>query len=92
MFETESWKTYNNEFNKIAGGYKYRWGDCEVIGLYSYIYLSNPLKNFDLRSKNLYEPQLPDAGIIVSKRLKTIEAIKTFIKFLIKKLIRFINK
>ena len=92
MFETESWKIYNNEFNEIAGGYKYRWGDCEVIGLYSYIHLKNPLKNFDLRSKNLYEPQLPNAEIIVSKRLKTIEGIKNFIKFLIKKVNRFINK
>ena len=23
------------EFNKIAGGYRYRWGDCEIISLYA---------------------------------------------------------
>ena len=92
MFETESWKTYNDEFNKIAGGYRYRWGDCEVISLYTYIHLKNPLKNFDLRSKNLYEPRLPDAEIIVSKRLKIQENTKTFIRFLIKNLIGFIQK
>lgn len=89
MFETDSWKTYNNEFNKIAGGYKYRWGDCEVIGLYGYIHLNKPLLNFDLRSKNLYEPQLPNTEIIVNNRIKTIEKLKNIIKKFIKIFLNF---
>ena len=34
--------------------YKYRWGDIEVIGLYSYIFLDKPLYDFKLAEKNLY--------------------------------------
>ena len=83
MFETESWKIYNYEFNKIAGGYRYRWGDCEVIGLYAYIHLNKLLKNYDLRAKNLYEPQLHNAKIIVERRIKIMENIKKFIKIII---------
>ena len=41
MFETSEWKQYNDEFNKIAGGYRYRWGDCEVISMYCYMYFNN---------------------------------------------------
>jgi hypothetical protein len=54
MFKTETWKKWNDEFNKFAGGYKYRWGDIEVIGLYSYIFLDKPLYDFKLAEKNLY--------------------------------------
>ena len=39
LFETNQWKQYLKEFNDFGGGYKYRWGDCEIISLlllYSY--------------------------------------------------------
>lgn len=66
MFNTDSWKQYLQEFNDLAGGYRYRWGDCEVIGLYSYMYLDNPLIDFDLRDRGLYSPQLPNTNIVIS--------------------------
>lgn len=55
MFKTENWKKWNDKFNKFAGGYKYRWGDIEVIGLYAYIFLDKPLYDFKLKKKKLYE-------------------------------------
>lgn len=64
MFKTNEWKNYNKEFNKIAGGYRYRWGDIEVIGLFCYIHLENPLIDFNLNKNDLYSSKLPGAGII----------------------------
>ncbi len=64
MFETDEWKVYLKEFNELAGGYRYRWGDCEVIGLYSYMYFDNPLIDFNIREQGLYEPQLPNTTFV----------------------------
>jgi len=86
MFKSKDWKNFNNEFNKIAGGYRYRWGDCEIISLYAYIHLKPALINLDLRSKKLYEPQLPQSEIVISRKIMILEKIKTKIKFIIKKL------
>lgn len=66
MFETDTWRQYLAEFNDLAGGYRYRWGDCEVIGLYAYMYLDNPLIDFKLREKGLYSPQLPNTTCVTS--------------------------
>lgn len=66
MFNGKYWKQYSYELNKIAGTYRYRWGDCEVIGLYAYIHLDNPLIDFELRSKGLYEPQIPNTQMVFS--------------------------
>lgn len=65
MFETDTWKQYLDEFNDLAGGYRYRWGDCEVIGLYAYMYLDNPLIDFRLRDQGLYSPQLPNTNCVI---------------------------
>ena len=83
MFKSKDWKNFNNEFNKIAGGYRYRWGDCEIISLYAYIHLKPALINFDLISKKLYEPQLPQSEIVISRKIMILEKIKTKIKFII---------
>ena len=64
MFDCNEWKDYLNEFNKVGGGYRYRWGDIEVIGLYAYMYLDNPLIDFDLIQKGLYKDKLPRAKTI----------------------------
>ena len=66
MFETDTWKQYLAEFNELAGGYRYRWGDCEVIGLYAYMYLDNPLIDFRLRDQGLYSPQLPNTNYVIT--------------------------
>ena len=64
MFDCNEWKDYLNEFNKFGGGYKYRWVDIEVIGLYAYMYLDNPLIDFELKQKGLYKDKLPGAKTI----------------------------
>tara|TARA_R110002153_G_scaffold40235_6_gene115211 strand:+ start:381 stop:1292 length:912 start_codon:yes stop_codon:yes gene_type:complete len=48
-----------NHINKYGGLYKHRWGDIETLELFTRTYFSEPIHNFDLRSKNFYEPQLP---------------------------------
>ena len=55
MFKTDSWKKWNQAFNDLGGGYLYRWGDIEVIGLYAYIFLEKPLYDFRLIEQKLYE-------------------------------------
>ena len=84
MFKSDNWKIFNQEFNKVSGSYRYRWGDCEIMTLYAYIYLKPALINPDLRSKNLYEPQLPNAKIVVSKNIVFIVKVKTFLKYILK--------
>lgn len=64
MFETEEWRRYISEVKKSGGAYKYRWGDCEIIGLYAYLHLDNPLVNFNIREKGLYEPQIPNTQMV----------------------------
>jgi hypothetical protein len=66
MFETQQWKQYLNEFNTLGGGYRYRWGDIEIIGLYAYIHLNNPLIDFNLKNDNIYGDKLPRAKIITN--------------------------
>ena len=82
MFETDSWKKFNKEFNKIAGGYRYRWGDCEVLGIYAYIHLDPPIINFDLKSKGLYEGQLPSTKFVLSKKEEIIQTFKKYLKYI----------
>lgn len=62
MFQSKEWKQYNDEFNKFCGGYKYRWGDIEVIGLFAYMYLDNPLVDFKL--KEFYDSKLPNTKCV----------------------------
>jgi len=38
MFESELWKKWISAVNADGGIYKYRWGDNEIITLFSYIY------------------------------------------------------
>ena len=38
MFETESWRNWIQAVNKFGGNYKYRWGDCLVLGMYYHIH------------------------------------------------------
>ena len=84
MFDTDSWKKYNKEFNKIAGGYRYRWGDCEIFGIYSYIFLNPSIINFNLKEKGLYESQLPNTEFVLSKKEEIFIKLKGIIKLIIK--------
>lgn len=58
MFETEEWKQYLNEFNKLGGGYKFRWGDCEVISLYYYLHIGDEFLDLKLKEKEFYHNQI----------------------------------
>ena len=91
MFETDSWREFNKEFNTIAGGYRYRWGDCEILGIYGYIHLDPPIINFDLKSKGLYESQLPSTKFVLSIREEIIQRLKNKIKSFLKILMLFFD-
>tara|TARA_B100000989_G_scaffold62347_1_gene43030 strand:- start:3224 stop:4153 length:930 start_codon:yes stop_codon:yes gene_type:complete len=89
MFDADSWKKFNKEFNKISGGYRYRWGDCEIFGIYTYIYLNPSIINFNLKEKGLYDSQLPDTQFVVSKKEEIIQKTKNYFKYILK---FFLNK
>lgn len=91
MFKSKDWKNFNNEFNKIAGGYRYRWGDCEIFGIYAYIYLNPSIINFNLKEKGLYESQLPNTEFVLSKKEEILQKFKGKIKLIIKITKHFIN-
>jgi len=58
IFKTDSWKNYLKEFNDIAGGYRYRWGDCEVQSMYYYLHIGGDFMDLDLRNRGLYHNQI----------------------------------
>lgn len=58
MFDTEEWRTYLKEFNELGGGYRYRWGDCEVISLFYYLYIGESFLDLNLKEKKLYHNQI----------------------------------
>jgi hypothetical protein len=64
MFELPEWKQFNKEFNDFAGGFKYRWGDCEVISMFYYIHIGSEFLDLDLKNKNLYHNALPGTTMI----------------------------
>ena len=64
MFELPEWKQYNKEFNDYAGGFKYRWGDCEVISLFYYIHIGDEFLDLKLKKKGFYLNQLPKTGMV----------------------------
>lgn len=68
MFETDEWKQYLNEFNKLAGGYRYRWGDCELISMFYYLHIGDEFADLDLINKNLYHNQMPNFGGMIKDK------------------------
>ena len=64
MFEMPEWKQYNNEFNDYAGGFKYRWGDCEVISFFYYIHMGESFFDLNLKEKGIYLNALPGTGMV----------------------------
>lgn len=65
MFDTDEWKNYLNEFNKLAGGYRYRWGDCELISMYYYLHIGEEFLDLDLKNKDLYNNNMPNFGGLI---------------------------
>lgn len=66
MFKSQEWKQYNDEFNNSHGCYKYRWVDIEIIGLFAYIHLDNPLVDFKLKQSGAYDAKLPNTQTIIN--------------------------
>jgi len=59
-FLEHGWAEWMSKINEYGGLYKHRWGDLESLGLFAYTHFDNPLYDFDLRNKGLYEPKLPN--------------------------------
>lgn len=91
IFESESWKKYNDEFNKFGGIFKYRWGDCELLSLYSYIYLEPPFINFNLEKKNLYYGHIPNYKILFDRKTLILKFISRRLKSILKIILKFIS-
>lgn len=68
MFETQEWKQYLEEFNKLAGGYRYRWGDCELISMFYYLYIDTDFLDLDLKNKGLYHNQINNKCILIQDK------------------------
>jgi len=58
MFETQEWVQYLDEFNNLGGGYRYRWGDCELISMFYYLHIGTEFLDLDLRKKGVYHNQI----------------------------------
>ena len=54
MFKEAMWEKWNDKFNQIAGGYRYRWGDIEMIGLYTYLFHEPSVHDFRLKDRDVY--------------------------------------
>tara|TARA_B100001059_G_scaffold109603_1_gene109663 strand:+ start:978 stop:1871 length:894 start_codon:yes stop_codon:yes gene_type:complete len=64
MFDLPEWKQYNKEFNDYAGGFKYRWGDCEIISYFYYIHIGDEFMDLNLKEKDIYNNSIPGTGFI----------------------------
>ena len=58
MFETEEWTNFLEEYNKLGGGYRYRWGDNDLISMFYYLHLGDNFMDLKLKKKNLYNNQI----------------------------------
>lgn len=64
MFNMPEWIQYNKEFNNYNGGFKFRWGDCEVISMFYYIHIGDEFLDLNLKNKNIYANALPGTGMV----------------------------
>ena len=60
-----NFKDWMDEVNQFGGHYKHRWGDLDVLGLFTYTKFSKAVNDLDLRGKGLYEPKLPETEVPV---------------------------
>jgi hypothetical protein len=49
----------------LAGGYRYRWGDCELISMYYYLHIGEEFLDLDLKNKDLYNNNMPNFGGLI---------------------------
>jgi len=65
LFDDDRWRKYLEDFNRVAGGFRYRWGDCEVISIFCYLFHTpGDLLSFRLKERGLYDNKLPDAKFV----------------------------
>jgi len=65
-FRTAEFADWITAVNQFGGPYKHRWGDQEVLGLFGYFHHENPVLDFGLRDRGLYDPRRPSTEIIRS--------------------------
>tara|TARA_R110001592_G_scaffold65693_6_gene201592 strand:- start:1414 stop:2340 length:927 start_codon:yes stop_codon:yes gene_type:complete len=58
MLMSMGFEHWMNHVNEYGGLYKHRWGDIETLELFTRTKMEEPVHNFDLRNKGLYEPQI----------------------------------
>ena len=78
--------------NKLIREYKYQNYNFKHKNPNIFFYYGDKYDSQRLRNKKLYEPQLPNLEIVVSKRTKIIERLKFFIKYFLKNIIKFFKK
>jgi len=59
------WNHWINSVNEFGGTYKHRWGDQEIIGLYTYTFFENSIVNLRLDENGIYQSQNRKAKMII---------------------------
>ena len=65
MFMESNFKDWMDSVNEFGGHYKHRWGDLDVLGLFTYTNFEKAVNDLDLRNRGLYEPKLPETEVPV---------------------------
>ena len=76
FFTSQSWYKYILHIKEAGGIFKHRWGDCEIIGIYGFLFYEDPLKDLNLLDGGVYEHKpsflIEDGGLIYTgPRLKS---------------------
>jgi hypothetical protein len=59
LFKASRFADWIEAVDLYGGQYKYRWGDIEVIALFTATEFDRPICDLNLVAQGLYEPQLP---------------------------------
>lgn len=58
LFKNTLWIDWITAVNTHGGQYKFRWGDQEIIGLFAYFIMDDPVLDFDLVRRMEYTPKI----------------------------------
>ena len=65
-FKDPQFKKWIDAVDRYGGHYKHRWGDIEVLALYTATMYAHPIHDFNLVGRGLYRPQLPGTKLAPS--------------------------
>jgi len=78
------WFKWIDLVNEYAGTYKHRWGDQEIIGLYTYTFFENPIVDFNLVEKGIYQARNNKAKtVLIENNTKRVNIIRKLINRII---------